>query len=142
VDIDHFKSINDSHGHLFGDEVLLLASQIMARTLRSSDQLFRFGGEEFVIVLESLAPGGARRAFDRVREAVATHLFPQIGRVTISLGYTQIRPHDVSATCIERADAALYYAKRAGRNDARDYEELVAAGDLARRGAGGDVELF
>jgi diguanylate cyclase (GGDEF)-like protein len=142
VDIDHFKSINDSHGHLFGDEVLLLASQIMARTLRSSDQLFRFGGEEFVIMLEAMEASGARSAFERVRKAIATYVFPQIGRVTISLGYTPIRPQDVPATCIERADAALYYAKRAGRNETRDYEELIAAGDLAGPAADGEVELF
>ena len=142
LDIDHFKSINDSHGHLFGDEVLLLVSQIMGRTVRGSDQLFRFGGEEFVIVLEAATPAGARAAFERVREAIASHTFPQIGRVTISLGYTEIRPQDVPATCIERADAALYYAKRGGRNDTRNYEALVAAGELVGEDKTGEVELF
>jgi PleD family two-component response regulator len=70
------------------------------------------------------------------------HSFPQIGRVTISLGYTQIRPHDVPATCIERADAALYYAKRAGRNNTRDYDALVAEGSLEDKDKAGEVELF
>jgi diguanylate cyclase (GGDEF)-like protein len=142
LDIDHFKSINDSHGHLFGDEVLLLVSQIMARTLRAADQLFRFGGEEFVIVLEQVTTVGAQTAFERVRLAIEAHTFPQIGRVTVSLGYTQIRPQDVPATCIERADAALYYAKRAGRNNTRDHEALVAEGSLEDKDKTGDVELF
>jgi diguanylate cyclase (GGDEF)-like protein len=144
VDIDHFKFINDSHGHLFGDEVLLLVSQIMTRTLRGDDQLFRFGGEEFVIVLEEVTTVGAHTAFERVRSAVDGNTFPQLGHVTISLGYTQIRPQDVPATCIERADAALYYAKRNGRNNVREYEELVASGDLTEKDKDetGDVELF
>src|SRR4029453_8016974 len=67
LDIDHFKAINDRHGHLFGDEVLLLVSRIMKNTLRGSDQLFRFGGEEFVIVLEDIGAVGAATAFERVR---------------------------------------------------------------------------
>jgi diguanylate cyclase (GGDEF)-like protein len=144
LDVDHFKSINDGYGHLFGDEVLLLISQIMMRTLRGADQLFRFGGEEFVIVLDEVAPAGAHIAFERVRAAVEAHTFPQVGRVTISLGYTQIRPQDVPATCIERADAALYYAKHNGRNNTRDHAALVAAGALGDTsdGDGGDVELF
>jgi diguanylate cyclase (GGDEF)-like protein len=146
VDVDHFKLINDSHGHLFGDEVLLLVSQIMTRTLRGADQLFRFGGEEFVIVLDEVTPAGAHTAFERVRAAVDAHRFPQLFHVTISLGYTQILSKDVPATCIERADAALYYAKRSGRNNVRDYEGLVAAGDLAPKAQSGnkgsDVELF
>jgi diguanylate cyclase (GGDEF)-like protein len=146
VDVDHFKLINDSHGHLFGDEVLLLVSQIMTRTLRGADQLFRFGGEEFVIVLDEVAPAGAQIAFERVRAAVDAHRFPQLFHVTVSLGYTQILSKDVPATCIERADAALYYAKRSGRNNVRDYEGLVAAGDLTAKtqsgNKGSDVELF
>jgi diguanylate cyclase (GGDEF)-like protein len=144
LDVDHFKSINDGFGHLFGDEVLLLVSQIMMRTLRGADQVFRFGGEEFVIVLDEVAPAGAHIAFERVRTAIEAHTFPQVGRVTISLGYTQIRPQDVPATCIERADAALYYAKRNGRNNTRDHAVLVASGAVTDKGEGegGDVELF
>jgi diguanylate cyclase (GGDEF)-like protein len=143
LDIDHFKSINDRYGHLFGDEVLLLVSQIMKRTLRGSDQLFRFGGEEFLIVLERVDDTGAGIAFERLRVAVETYAFPQAGRVTISLGYTNIAPRDVPTTCVERADGALYFAKRAGRNNVRRYEALIAAGDLtAKEEEGSDVELF
>ncbi|MGA2188702.1 MAG: GGDEF domain-containing protein [Steroidobacteraceae bacterium] len=143
VDIDKFKSINDSHGHLFGDEVLLLLSQIMQQCFRGADQLFRFGGEEFVIVLDRATPDGARIAFERLREAVECFRFPQVGRVTVSLGYTQIRPDDGPTTCIERADAALYYAKHHGRNLVCHFDELVLAGELtAKAGDGGAAELF
>ena len=142
VDIDHFKSINDQHGHLFGDEVLLIVSQVMKRTFRGADELFRFGGEEFVIVLENADESGADIAFDRLRMAVESHVFPQSGRVTVSLGYTRVLSQDMPATCIERADAALYYVKRNGRNRAQHYEALIESGQLEEKNREGDVELF
>lgn len=142
ADIDKFKSINDSHGHLFGDEVLLIVSQILKRSFRGADQLFRFGGEEFLIVLDHATEAGAQTALERFRAAVEAHAFPQIPRVTISLGYTQILPHDVPTLCAERADDALYHAKRNGRNKVCRYETLVSAGDLQPKANGTEVELF
>ena len=142
ADIDKFKSVNDSHGHLFGDEVLLLVAQQMAKCFRGADQLFRFGGEEFVIVLDHATEAGARIAFDRFRAAVAAFEFPQIGHVTVSLGYSRITPDDGPTSCVERADAALYYAKNHGRNNVRNFEELVAAGELSARAERADTELF
>jgi diguanylate cyclase (GGDEF)-like protein len=142
VDIDKFKCINDNYGHLFGDEVLLLVSQLMKTCFRGTDQLFRFGGEEFVIVLDHATTDGVEIAFDRLREDIAEFEFPQVGRVTISLGYSQIYPTDSPTTCVERADAALYYAKHHGRNNIRSYEALVAAGELFAKDAGENIELF
>lgn len=142
ADIDKFKSINDSHGHLFGDEVLLIVSQILKRSFRGADQLFRFGGEEFLIVLDHATEVGAQVALERFRAAVEAHTFPQIPRVTISVGYTRILPHDVPTICAERADDALYFAKRNGRNKLCNYEKLVAAGDLKPKANLTDVELF
>jgi diguanylate cyclase (GGDEF)-like protein len=142
VDIDKFKCINDNYGHLFGDEVLLLVSQLMKTCFRGTDQLFRFGGEEFVIVLDHATTEGVEIAFDRLRQAIAIFEFPQVGRVTISLGYSQIYPTDSPSSCVERADAALYYAKHHGRNNIRSYETLVAAGELSAKDGGGNVELF
>jgi diguanylate cyclase (GGDEF)-like protein len=137
-----FKSINDSHGHLFGDEVLLIVSQILKRSFRGADQLFRFGGEEFLIVLDHATPAGAQVALERFRVAVESHTFPQIPRVTISIGYTQILPHDVPTICAERADDALYYAKRNGRNRLCSYEALVTSGDLKTKSSVTEIELF
>ena len=142
ADIDKFKSINDSHGHLFGDEVLLIVSQILKRSFRGGDQLFRFGGEEFLIVLDHATEAGADAALDRFRAAVEAHAFPQIERVTISLGYTRILPHDVPTICSERADDALYFAKRNGRNRLCHYETLVAAGSLKPKSNITEIELF
>ncbi len=142
IDIDHFKSINDNFGHLFGDEVLLLVARLIKNTFRGADQLFRFGGEEFIVVLDRASEAGAEGAFDRLRLAVQNFMFPQVGGVTVSIGYTQIRQHDVPASCIERADGALYYAKRNGRNRSCHYERLIEAGKVQPKTARSEVELF
>jgi diguanylate cyclase (GGDEF)-like protein len=142
IDIDKFKSINDTYGHLFGDEVLLLVAQIMQRSFRGADQIFRFGGEEFVVVLDHATTSGVDIAFDRLRATIEQFAFPQVGRVTISLGYSEISPNDDPTTCVERADAALYYAKHHGRNNIRNYEALVAAGELTVKSGGEEAELF
>jgi diguanylate cyclase (GGDEF)-like protein len=142
ADIDKFKSINDCYGHLFGDEVLLLVSQLMQECFRGADQLFRFGGEEFVIVLDNATVAGAEKAFDRLRVAIAAFQFPQVGHVTISLGYSRIWPDDGPTTCVERADAALYYAKQNGRNRICNFEGLLAAGELRAKSVGDEAELF
>lgn len=142
LDIDKFKSINDAYGHLFGDEVLLLLSQLMQQCFRGADQLFRFGGEEFVIVLDDATDAGAQIAYERMRLAAATFNFPQVGRVTVSIGYSRIREDDGPASSIERADAALYYAKRHGRDQVCNFEALVGNGALRAKTAGGDAELF
>ena len=142
IDIDRFKSINDSYGHLFGDEVLLLVSQLMKRCFRGADQLFRFGGEEFVVLLDRASDAGAQIVLERLRATIEEYPFPQVGHVTISVGYTQVARHDVSTTCVERADAALYYAKSHGRNNVRNCEALVASGDIAAKSKDSDVELF
>jgi diguanylate cyclase (GGDEF)-like protein len=142
LDIDRFKSINDTFGHVIGDEVLLLVSQTLQRTVRGGDQLFRFGGEEFVVVLEDTNASGAEIAFERIRAAIENHRFPQVGRITASLGYTPIRRQEAPACCVERADSALYFVKHNGRNGVRCFERLVASGEIELKDNSGDVELF
>lgn len=144
VDIDKFKSINDTYGHLFGDEVLLLVSQLMKQSFRGADLLFRFGGEEFLVVLDHASMAGAAIALERLRETIANYRFPQIAQVTISLGYTQIDSNDAPSSCVERADAALYYAKHHGRNNVRHYEALIASNELTVKqdNAAIAIELF
>jgi len=137
IDIDRFKSINDNFGHLFGDEVLLIVSQLMRQALRSSDHVYRFGGEEFVVMLQGIGEQTAELIFERVRAAIESHLFPQVGRVTISLGWTEVTRVDGPTSCLERADTALYSAKNGGRNRCCRYESLKEA---AR--PDGDIELF
>ena len=130
VDIDHFKSVNDRFGHLYGDEVLILVSRLMMRGFRMEDRLFRFGGEEFVIVLSPCSSDGATMVLERFRTVIAENAFPQVGKVTISVGYTRIRIDDMPSIVVGRADQALYYAKRNGRNQVRNFEQLAAAGDI------------
>jgi diguanylate cyclase (GGDEF)-like protein len=144
VDVDRFKSINDRFGHVFGDEVLLLVSQIIQRSFRGADRMYRFGGEEFVILLQDTPEEATAGALERLRAAIEKHQFPQIETVTISIGWTQIRPQDAPANCVERADLALYHAKRTGRNKVCHYEGLLASGELAPtvQQSTPEIELF
>lgn len=128
MDIDHFKRINDGHGHIIGDEVLILMAQLMRESFRLHDQLFRFGGEEFIAVIRTNSREATQRVLDRFRASVAEHSFPIVGKVTLSLGFTRVEPLDTPTELVARADAALYYAKKNGRNQVACYEQLEADG--------------
>lgn len=130
VDIDYFKRINDQYGHLYGDEVLVHLASVMRKALRSSDRLFRFGGEEFVILLKPTDFPHAQNVFERLRSMVESYSFPQIGKVTVSVGFVRIDSHDIPSLVVGHADMALYYAKQAGRNQICSYENLVDEGKL------------
>jgi diguanylate cyclase (GGDEF)-like protein len=141
VDIDHFKLVNDTFGHLYGDEVLLLVANILRGSFRSQDRVFRFGGEEFVVLLRSATLESARKILDRFRQNVEQYDFPQVGKVTVSLGFVSIT-NETPVVILGRADQALYYAKEHGRNQIRFYDELVEAGQLQTGVANDDVEFF
>jgi diguanylate cyclase (GGDEF)-like protein len=132
IDIDHFKRVNDSFGHLFGDEVLLRMGDLMRKTFRCGDRLFRFGGEEFVVILNAEDEELASKSFNRFRVSVQNHEFPQVGQVTCSIGYTAVSAQDVPTDVVGRADEALYYAKEHGRNQVCCHERLVAEGAIAK----------
>lgn len=142
LDIDHFKNVNDTYGHLLGDEVLLHFAQCMNDTFREYDLLFRVGGEEFVVVLKNVSADLAHTIFERFRTVVETHYFPQVGQITASIGVTEITGSDLPVTIIDRADQALYYAKNHGRNQVFFYEALRAENKLEDKSASNDVELF
>lgn len=130
LDIDHFKNVNDRHGHLIGDEVLLLFARLMRDTFRYEDRLFRYGGEEFIVLLEGANGDSAQQVFERFRLAVETARFPQDTRITVSIGYTEISHEGLPSDVIDRADRALYVAKNSGRNQVLGYEDLLAQGRL------------
>jgi diguanylate cyclase (GGDEF)-like protein len=130
IDIDHFKRVNDRFGHLYGDEVLILVSNLLRNTFRADDQIFRFGGEEFVLLVRAATQADAGAAFERFRQRVEQHLFPQVGRVTVSIGYS-IMDEQAPVQVLGQADSALYYAKQNGRNQICQYEDLVAHGLIA-----------
>lgn len=143
IDIDHFKRINDGFGHLYGDEVLLLTAQIMRRSFRDGDLLFRFGGEEFVAIIQHVNRDLAKAVFERLRARIAAHSFPQIGQVTVSVGVAELQPGAMTPVLLDQADKALYYCKQNGRNRVAIFEELRDAGliveaPLSQR----PVELF
>jgi diguanylate cyclase (GGDEF)-like protein len=142
VDIDHFKSVNDRFGHLYGDEILLLFSQAMMETFRGADLLFRVGGEEFVIVLKDVDLERALFVLERFRRTIEEKSFPQVGTITASIGASAITANDLSTSIIDRADKALYYAKSNGRNQVHAYENLVAAGKLTDAKHDSTAELF
>ena len=143
MDIDHFKSINDRFGHLIGDEVLILMANLMRESFRIQDKLFRFGGEEFVALLRPAEFAQARRTFERFRAQVEQYVFPQVGQVTISIGFARIRLGDTTSRILDSADEALYWAKENGRNQCHAYETLIAAGKLTRPVPQvSEVELF
>ncbi|MFC3108390.1 GGDEF domain-containing protein [Undibacterium arcticum] len=142
VDIDHFKRVNDQFGHLYGDEVLILIANLLQTSFRSQDRIFRFGGEEFVILLCSATPAQAHTAVERFRSNVETHYFPQIGQITVSVGYTNIKSQQSPVMILGHADQALYYAKTHGRNQTCHYDELLARGDVQTVVANDRVEFF
>ena len=142
VDVDHFKLVNDRFGHLYGDEVLILIANLLQSSFRAHDRVFRFGGEEFVVLLRSTTLENARRIIDRFRTNVESHAFPQVGRVTVSVGFTSIRASDSPVVTLGHADQALYYAKANGRNRACHYDELVAGGQLQTVATNDTAEFF
>jgi diguanylate cyclase len=121
-DIDHFKSFNDSYGHLTGDQVLRLVGQSLKQIMKGQDITARYGGEEFAVVLPNTALRHALSVADQLRRTVMAKELKKkstgeiLGRVTISVGVSLLRPDDDTDALIERADACLYAAKRAGRN--------------------------
>jgi len=142
VDVDHFKLVNDKFGHLYGDEVLILIANLMTSSFRSQDRVFRFGGEEFVVLLRSTTLDNAQKIIDRFRTNVETHVFPQVGRVTVSVGFVSISPFESPVNILGRADQALYYAKSHGRNQACHYDQLVSGGQLEAAASNDTAEFF
>ncbi len=142
LDVDHFKAVNDEFGHVYGDEVLLHLSQLMKKFFRSSDLLFRFGGEEFVIVMEPVPAEMVSQTLETFRAKVEAYRFPLVGSLTVSIGYIAISQSDFPLTALDNADKALYYAKAHGRNCIHKYEDLVLAGALKGVHESGSVDLF
>jgi diguanylate cyclase (GGDEF)-like protein len=126
VDVDHFKAINDAHGHAAGDAVLRAIADVMTNELRPADVVGRYGGDEFVVGLPGADAAHARHVAERLRARVAR---ADLGghRVTVSIGMASANPGDHLEHVIARADAAMYAAKAAGRNSVREYRRGLPA---------------
>ena len=131
LDIDHFKIVNDTHGHGTGDQVLKQIVRSISTCIRQTDMCFRYGGEEFLIMLSNADTAGAHRIAERIREAIAdipfTHDEDEFS-VTTSIGSATLYGRDSPESLCERADNMLYKAKRMGRNRViTDREEALVA---------------
>ncbi len=120
IDVDHFKDVNDTYGHLFGDYVLKKLGEIISDRLRSTDQLFRYGGDEFMIVMNEISKSQAEKVVCRQIRAIRNHVFTYEGqkaKITVSMGGAFFpEDSDNKVTLIKKADQALYRAKVAGRD--------------------------
>jgi len=119
VDLDHFKQVNDTFGHLNGDAVLAELATILSTGLRESDVCARYGGEEFALILPETTEAGARVLAERLRAKVAAATFPGGLKLTISVGVAATEEPALFTQLIDRADQALYVAKQGGRNQVR-----------------------
>lgn len=116
LDLDHFKQVNDAHGHEAGDQVIVAFAEVVQGCIRKRDRLFRIGGEEFVLLLPGTDETGMQQALWKVLEQVRRRLHGPGGTVTVSIGGTLLQSGDDWSSWLARADAALYFAKRSGRD--------------------------
>jgi diguanylate cyclase (GGDEF)-like protein len=116
LDVDHFKSVNDTFGHQVGDQVLIVIAKILKEGIREVDVVGRWGGEEFLIVCSETDQEGARVLAEKMRAAIAACAFPVVGTKTSSFGVAALRAQETVDALIARADSALYRAKDGGRN--------------------------
>jgi len=119
IDLDHFKAINDTYGHDCGDQVLKSAAQCIKNSIRGCDIAYRYGGEEFVVLLSDTDLEGAKLLAERIREKIANHTLAygmEVIKLTASLGVSSLRGNDTTDSFVKRADDAMYQAKETGRN--------------------------
>lgn len=142
-DIDHLKIINDSLGHVFGDEVILLITAMMKQTFDEEDYLFRYGGDEFVVIMHPQPREEMERTVKQFIENVHNRDYGQAKNVSISMGAASINDKEINAIAVlGLADQALYKAKQHGCNQMAFYEDLIESGELTSLIAQDDVELF
>ncbi|MBF0376570.1 MAG: diguanylate cyclase [Desulfamplus sp.] len=116
IDIDYFKKINDSYGHLAGDQVLVEFAQVISQRIRQTDFIGRWGGEEFIVVCPETSLDNASIVAEDIRCGIEAYIFITVGRITVSIGVTSYQLNDTRDMLLSRVDAALYEAKRNGRN--------------------------
>jgi len=116
LDIDHFKNVNDKHGHDYGDTVLITFSMILSDSIRTCDMVARIGGEEFLIILPQISKDSAYQVAERIRITVSEYNFTKLEQLTVSMGVAEFESTDDFDTLLKRADDGLYHSKNTGRN--------------------------
>lgn len=115
-DIDHFKKINDRYGHLVGDDVLVTLTKLIMDDKRSSDLIYRYGGEEFFLVLPNTDIKGAVKTAQRLHKLISKLFIPKVGHISVSMGVVEYQSQETIDDVIKRVDDLMYQAKKAGRN--------------------------
>ena len=141
IDIDFFKKVNDEFGHVIGDEVIILMARLIKSEFRSEDYIFRYGGEEFAVLFQCVKLEDATQALERLRKKVESFEFPQVGKLTISIGFTSLLYYEMVPALVQKADVALYHSKNTGRNKVADFRELSDS-STNKIIKGNDPELF
>ena len=140
--VDNFASINDAHGHLIAEEVLLLVARIMNNTFRTYDRIYRFGGEHFGVLMHCPDEALVLAAFERFRANVEKFNFPQVGRVTVSCGFTSVLADDSPSSALEKTERAVDFAQRSGRNRVCSHVGLVRRGFFGEAPRVGAIDIF
>jgi diguanylate cyclase (GGDEF)-like protein len=118
MDIDYFKDINDQYGHQTGDRILVCISKLVLSSIRKTDILGRWGGEEFLIICPEIDENGIMKLAEKLKNTIETYSFPEIRTCTASFGLSLYQKNEDIAQLMKRADDALYMAKKTGRNKA------------------------
>ncbi len=142
VRVDNFSILSDKNGHLIAEEVLLLVARIMNNTFRTYDRIYRFGNEQFAVLMHCPDEALVLAAFERFRVNMEKFNFPQVGRVTASAGFTRISADDSPDTALERAERVVDYAQHHGHNKVFSHADLVRKGFFGDVAKTGDVDLF
>lgn len=140
--IDNFPLLNDRHGHLIMEEVTLLVARLMNNTFRTHDRLYRFGSEQFAVLFHCPDEALALGAFERMRANVEKFSFPQVGRVTLCAGFTRVLADDSPSTTLERAEQAIDFAQKNGRNMVCSHPDLVRRGLFGQVPRTGGIDIF
>ena len=122
--------------------MLLLTARRLRNSFRFCDRLYRFGGEEFVAVLNPTDAESAHQVFERFRSDMQNALFPQVGKVTVSIGYTRIRANRSASDILGEADEALYFAKGNGRNQLWNHETLLSDGRITPKETVTQIDFY
>jgi diguanylate cyclase (GGDEF)-like protein len=141
IDIDFFKKVNDNYGHVIGDEVIILMARLIKSEFRSEDYIFRYGGEEFAVLFQCVKTEGAQYALERLRQEIEIFDFPQVGKLTISIGFTSLLNYEMVPALVQKADIALYHSKNTGRNKVADFKD-ISDSSTNKIIKGNDPELF
>lgn len=142
LDLDHFKNVNDEFGHLTGDKVLVEFANLVRATVRQVDAIYRWGGEEFLIICPETPPDQVRNLTERILDGVRKHRFPTPRPMTVSAGIANLSAGDTMTSLTQRADEALYQAKTAGRDRIHVAPDLTAPQEAENMGRTGLVQLI